>query len=658
MCVLIPFRAVRAAQTSTGGTGELTGLSLEQLGDIEVTTASKEPESLRRTPAAVYVITQEDIQRYGATSIPEILRLAPGVDVARIDSDHWSIGIRGFGDQFSKAVLVLIDGRNVYTPLFAGIVWGVQDTLIADIDRIEVIRGPGGTIWGANAVNGVINIITKNAADTQGVLASAGAGTIDREAGGLRYGGTRGKAFAYRVYGKGFNREPERHDGSPPFDDWHMAQSGFRTDWSGPRDTLTVQGDAYKGLEGQSVGVGVYSPPSQLISYDPLDLSGGNLLALWRRRFTGGSDLRLQAYYDRTSLLGPQIGETRNTADVDLVNRLAGLPRQDITWGAGAHISPSRITQTVPTLSVMPARFDDSIYSAFVQDEVTLLDKRLWLTAGSKVERNPYTGFENQPNVRLLWTPTARQSVWTAVTSAVRTPSRLEEGLQLTGFLSAAPPAPLFVRVVGDPDFQAERLLGYEGGYRSALSDQFYVEVSVFHNRHAGLESLGALSVVVEPAPAPLHALLQFPYANGVDATSDGIEVLPDWKPSRWFQLKGSYSYLDIDAHNVPGNKDTSAVATYEGSSPRHQAAIQPLLTLPRGWTIDQTYRYVSALPARQVAAYGTFDARIGWRIRRTLDISLTGQNLAHAYHVEFAHDPGPPVAISRSAYATITWNP
>src|ERR1700687_5974228 len=267
----------------------LKKLNLEELGNVEVTTASKEPKTVWRTPAAVYVLTQEDIRRSGATSLPEVLRLVPGVEVARTDSDTWALGVRGFGSALSRSVLVLIDGRSVYTPLFAGVYWQVQDTLLEDIERIEVIRGPGGTIWGANAVNAVINIITKPAKDTRGVLVSAGGGSVDQGFVGFRYGAPKGKNFDYRIYGKAFTRGPEFHPDHQQFDDWRMGQIGFRADWSvHGRDTFTLQGDLYNEDAGQIVGIATYSPPGQPNVQQNAELSGGNLLGRWQRRLEGG----------------------------------------------------------------------------------------------------------------------------------------------------------------------------------------------------------------------------------------------------------------------------------------------------------------------------------------------------------------------------------
>jgi len=296
----IPLRA-EIPQDGQENSKQLKKLSLEQLGNIEVTTVSKEPVSVARTPAAVYVLTQEDIRQSGAASIPEVLRLVPGVEVARIDSDKWSIGVRGFGSRLSRSVLVLIDGRSVYTQLFAGVYWEVQDTLLQDIDRIEVIRGPGGTIWGANAVNAVINIITKDSSGTHGTFATVGGGTVDQGTGGFRYGGNR-RNLDFRVYGKGFSRGPEFHPDRDRFDSWQMGQGGFRADWHAPsRDTVTLQGDIYDADDGEKITVSQYSPPSSANVVGAAEVSGGNLLARWKRRVSGGSDFQLQAYYDRTN---------------------------------------------------------------------------------------------------------------------------------------------------------------------------------------------------------------------------------------------------------------------------------------------------------------------------------------------------------------------
>jgi iron complex outermembrane receptor protein len=654
IALLLCFARAAGARIGPDDGQSLKELSLEDLGNIEVTSVSKDAEPVRRTPAAIYVITQDDIRRSGATSLPEVLRLAPGLDVARIDTAHWSVGVRGFGDQFSKSVLVLVDGRSVYTPLFAGVMWAPLVLPFDDIERIEIIRGPGGTIWGANAVNGVINIVTKSAADTAGLAASMTTGNVDRAVGAFRYGGSK-NGVSYRVYGKGVRREPQTHSDGRTFDTWRFGQGGGRADWSNDRDAITVQADVYDGALGQSVGVGVYAPPAQLTLYDPLDTSGGNVLARWRRTLGDASHLQIQAYFDRTTLLGPQIGETRNTFDVDVLHRLPLGSRQSVTWGGGVRVSPSSITQTVATLDVTPRDHTATIYSAFAQDEIAVAGDALTATVGTKFEHDTYTGLEVQPSARLLWTPTPRHTLWTSLTRAIRTPSRLERSLSLTGYLGTDV-VPTYVRVVGNPDFESEELIGYEAGYRTNLTPSIYVDVAAFRNAHDKLEAFGDASVLLETTPAPLHAILQFPYANGVKGTSRGVELVPTWKPFDWWQIRGFYSYLRIDAENLPGNADSSAVATYEGSSPRHQIQVQSMLDLPGALELDQTWRHVGKLPSRSIDAYTSADLRLGWRFGDQLRVSFAGMNLLSSSHAEFAHDPGPTVSIRRAFAVTAVW--
>jgi len=634
----------------------LTELSLEQLGDIEVTTVSKRPEEVWRTAVAIHVITHEDIRRSGATSIPEVLRLAPGIEVARIDSDHWSIGVRGFGDQFSKSLLVLIDGRSIYTPLFAGMYWPAHDALLDDVDRIEVIRGPGGTIWGADAVSGVINIITKATAETHGALLSAGAGNIDRGTGALRYGGGNGRTFDYRVYGKGVNRSAEHHADGAAFDEWWTTQAGFRTDWTpGPGNTLTVQGDVSKGSHGQRVSVASLSPPAQVALDGSLHAVGVDVLARWQRDFTATRGFRLQAYVDRTSWLAPHFGEQRNTIDVDFLHHATLAARHTVTAGVGARVSPSRFIQQVPTLDFTPRVQTDSVYSGFAEDEMALVPEHLWLTVGSKIEHNNYTGVEVQPGARLLWAPRPGQSAWASVSRAVRTPSRIEDAIASTSY-STTTTVPIFLRVTGNPDFDAERTVAYEAGYRARVASQVYVDLAAFHNRHRGLGSFGLGSVTVEQTPLPVHAIVDVLYVNGVSGRSDGFELSPEWQPRGWWRLRGGYSYVRFDLANTPGSIDVNAVNRYAGSSPHHQVRLESRLNLPGGAEFDAAYRYVSALPAQKIEAYHTADSRVGWAVSPRIEVSLAGQNLLAPSHAEFGHNLPQPVGIARSVYVEVRW--
>ena len=633
-------------------TGKLTQLSLAQLGNIEVTTASKVPEEVRRIPAAVFVLTQDDIRRSGATSIPEVLRLVPGVGVARIDSGKWAMGVRGFGSRLSRSLLVLIDGRKVYTPLFAGVYWEVQDTLLEDIDRIEVIRGPGGTVWGANAVNGVINIITKSAAATRGTLVSTGGGSLDQGFINFRFGSGNAANFNYRVYGKGFTRGPQFHPDNRNFDDWRMGQGGFRTDWDlRDPDTLTIQGDLYQGTAGTRVAVTTYSPPAISTVEKNADLAGGNLLARWQRELPSGAGFQLQAYYDRTNRSEINFAEVRNTFDLDFVHHRRWR-RQNLIGGLGARLSASDASQIVPTVEFSPGQFTTKVLSAFAQDEITIAPDRLWLTMGSKFLHNNFSGFEFQPTARLLWTPSSHHSIWASFARAVRTPSRVEEHLRFTALL--LPSLPAFLRLTGDGGFTSEELMGYELGYRSTLHPALFVDVAAFFNDYDDLLSVEADTpfLEIETDPPAFRVILPVLLRNGLVGETTGGEIAPTWAPRDWWRLKGSYAFLRINLTNKPGSIDGSSATSIEGSSPRHQVVIQSLLDLPGNLNLDLTYRYVSALPAPAVKAYSTADLRFGWRFGRQFDLSVVGQNLLQPQHAE----SGSLVGIKRSVYAKFTW--
>lgn len=638
------------AQAPAGG---LKGLSLEQLGEIEVVTASKQPVQVNKTPAAIYVITQEDIRRSGATSLPEALRLAPGVEVARIDSVKWSIGIRGFGSRLSRAVLVLLDGRTVYSPLFHGVYWEVQDTMMEDIERIEVIRGPGGTIWGANAVNGVINIITKKAKDTHGVLASGGGGNLNQVSGEARYGGKEGNVD-YRVYGKGSSVGPEYHSDGNNFDDWRREQGGFRADWTpDSRDTATLQGDIYDSRMGESNRITSLTPPFSFISNQVADLSGGNIIASWDRTLGDGSGFHLETYYDRFNREQSTQAEFRDTFDLDFV-RYFKLKKTQFTWGVGARISIGRVPEVVPTYTFNPFRRTDQLYSAFVQDEIPLMGDRLKLTVGTKILHSAFAGFDFEPSARLLYAPSETTSFWGAATRAVRTPSDIEEDLTNITLRSSNPLA--FNVTTGDTQFKSEVLIGYEAGYRHLFSKQVSVDVAVFRNYYSHLSSLEAgVPYLDDSGPYP-HTVFPFVNGNGVNGTTSGFELIANWKPTAWWRLQPSYAYLDMDLATIAGSTDTVTVNSLEGSSPRHEVMIQSYLDLPHRFEFSQIYRYVSNLPAQLVGAYQTIDARIAWHPNRHLEFSLTGQNLLQPHHPEFGGDPGPPVGIRRTFFAALTW--
>jgi iron complex outermembrane receptor protein len=632
----------------------LKQLTLEQLGNVQVTTVSKEREEVWRTPAAIYVITQEDIGRSGARTLPDALRLAPGVEVAQIDGDKWAIGIRGFQGRLSKSVLVLIDGRSVYTPLFAGVYWEMQDTLLSDVDHIEVIRGPGGTIWGSNAVNGVINIITKSAKATHGTHVSVGGGNVDQGFASARYGGAR-RDFNYRVYGKWFTTGPEFHADGHNFDAWRSGRAGFRTDWDvTSRDSLTIQGDAYGTVAGQRLNISFFNPPALVDTEGTGHFYGQNVVANWRRSLNSGSDLKLQVYFDRTDRRDLNYREIRNTFDADFIHHLV-LPRQNLIWGLGIRTSPSHFFQTVPSVDFEPHHQTYNIFSGFVQDEIEIVPNHLFLTVGSKLEPNSFSGFEVQPSGRLLWAPSAHQTFWTAVTRAVRTPSRIEDNFTFNAL--AVPSLPLFLRLIGDGNFSSEQLVGYEAGYRQFLKPNLYLDIDAFYNNYDDLLSVENRPPFVENDPSPTHLVLPLFLRNGVDGITRGAEISPVWQPFPWWQLKGSYSFMHLTARNQPTSDDASTVRQLEGDSPQHNVTIQSSWDISKSFQADIDFRYVSSLPDLHVAAYSTADARLGWRIGKGFDLSLVGQNLFQPRHAEYGGDPGPLVEIRRGAYVKLTWS-
>ena len=638
---------------------QLKSLTLEQLGKIEVTTESKEPTEVWSTPSAIYVLTAEDIRRSGVTSVPDALRLVPGVNVFRVNgSRNWAVGIRGLADQFSRYVLVLIDGRSVYTPLFGGVLWTINNVMLEDIERIEVIRGPGGTIWGADAVNGVINIITKHAEDTKGTLISAGGGNVDENTEDLRYGSERNH-WTWRAGAFGFVRGPEYHIQNQPNYDWSRdGQAGFRLDHNSGPNEFTFQGDAYWGKFGDAQSLSAYQPADSFISYKSTNVSGGNLRTRWRRQFTNKSDVYLQAYWSHDHRIGSNFGEERDTYDVDFLHRFPATAHQQFTWGAGIRISPSTTKHTVPTDGFDPAARTESVYSGFLQEELRLVPGKLSIIAGSKLEHNSYTGFEYQPNARLLITPTEKFSAWASIARAVRIPDRVNEDIHNDIYVPS--PGVIFLRLTGNHNLVSERLIAYEGGFRTLITPRLYLSASGFYNAYRNIIAFGPLKVAggapVPPFP-PATRLFTVQYINGIHGSTHGAEVGPDFQAASFWRIRPGFSYLNVDLSNEPGLTSTLTLNSLRGSSPTYQAFIQSEINLPRHFEFDQSFRYVDSLPAQKVRAYTTADARIGWNPSKIFSVSVTGQNLFQPHHAEIGIDPAPTVYIKRGVYAKLVWS-
>lgn len=645
-------------QTVAINQNPLKTMSLEQLGNIQVTTVSKEPEEVWKTAAAVYVITQDDIQRSGARNIPEALRLAPGVEVARITAGEYAIGIRGFNSRLSRYVLVLIDGRTVYTTLTAGTYWETQDTFLQDVDRIEVIRGPGGTIWGPNAVNGVINIITKNASDTQGAAGTAGGGNVEQDFGDARFGYGNGKGLNYRVYVKGFGWAPEYHADGNNYDDWHGGQGGFRMDWDRHgRDSWRLQGDVYGQDFGERAGAASYNPPANYDLSGDATLYGGNVLGSWRRVQGKDRDLDVEAYYAHDTRNEVNFGDIRNTVDVDFNDRFP-LRRQEVSWGGTVRASHGHETELYSGLTFTPSQRTDLLYQAFVQDEVSVAPNRLSLIAGTKVLKTNYTGVLAEPDVRLMYTPTGTQTLWAAYTHALRTPADVERDFNLSSFLGYQSGLPVMARFSANPKFRSEQVNGYEAGYRVSAGSKFYLDLASFYNHYGDAFSEDLVQApYVETNPAPTHVLIPAQFGNGLVATTTGGEIAPEWRVTDWWRVGGWYSFLEMHVKKGTNSKDIGSAPAEQGSSPEHQALIENGFDLPKSVGVSTYVRYVSALPGIQVASYWTGNATVHWAATRHIGLTVAGRDLFQPHHVEFSYDPGPAVGIRRSFYGEITFS-
>ncbi len=555
--------------------------------------------------------------------------------------------MRGFGSSLSRSVLVLIDGRSVYSPLFAGVYWDIQDTLLEDIDRIEVIRGPGGTIWGANAVNGVINIITKSATETQGLLVTAGGGSEEKGFGGLRYGGKIGENFSYRVYGKGFRRDGQFTPHVSDFDDWQMGQGGFRTDWDLSRqDNLTIQGDSYQGKVGQRTLVSSFTAPFSTVVDEAGGVSGMNLLGRWRRSLSETSNLSLQVYYDRTFRREAFFQERRNTVDLDFQHRFKLTAHQDLIWGLGYRYTKGD-TESVPTVVISPRNHGENLFSAFVQDEFLFLDDRLRVTLGSKFEHNDYTGFEFQPSARILWNPAEHHSLWASISRAVRTPTRVDRDIAVSS--APFPALPLFTRILGNKDFESEKTLAYEVGYRMQPTDRFFVDLAAFYNRYDDLLSAEVGTPFVEP---PGRLIFPFQFDNKFKAHVYGIELAADWRWLDWWRWRFSYSHVHINLKKKPGSTDITMEQSTEGSSPQNQVSLTSSVDLPGNLQLDGVFRYVDSLPGQSVGRYFNLDLRLGWQATKNVELSLVGQNLLYGHHAEWSGG----TQIQRGIYTKATW--
>lgn len=630
-------------------------LTLEQLLQVEVHSASKKAEPVAKAAAAVYVVSNEDIIRSGVTTIPDALRIVPGMQVARTDSNSWAISIRGFNSGLANKLLVLIDGRTIYNPVFGGVLWEAHNLMLEDVERIEVVRGPGGTLWGANAVNGVINIITKHTRDTQGNLTSAVYGNEEKGTLSTRQGGTFGDDGAYRVYAKAFNQDESL---KPPnassdeqqdaYDEWDGFRTGFRADWA---NQFTLQGDAYRTDTDQLRPEFSLIAPYVPIKQQRIRYEGINLLGRWTDKHQDGAQLSIQTYIDWAKRDEPfNFIDDRITYDLETQYNLAPLAAHDIIIGAGYRYLTDD-EQGDKNTSFSPPQRHNSLYSAFAQDKITLAPDVWFLTLGAKFEHNEFSGFEFQPNARLQWHPDQNQTLWASVSRAVRTPTPIEEDVTST----VATAANVRAALVPNDNFRSEKLTAYELGYRHQLSPSLSIDIATFYNDYDYLTTTIADAenvTLVNNGIDPPHLFIPFVFTNDMKGTSTGTEIAVNWAVNADLKIAATYSHLHLSLTALDPTQEEP-----EKLAPEHQAGLKIFWNIRNNWTLDTTTTYVDELPAYNVDSYVRLDINLSTQLGKSLRMNITAQNLADGSHREFGKSDDINVAeIERSIFAKLTW--
>lgn len=669
-------------------------------------SVSKKEEKLFAASAAAFVITREDIRRSGVTNIPDALRMVPGVNVAQIDANKWAISVRGFNDRFSNKLLVLIDGRSIYTTAFSGVYWEIHDLIMEDVERIEIIRGPGATLWGANAVNGVINIITRNSKDTRGVFAEAGGGNQEQGFGSFRFGGNLGDDATFRLYGKTFNRDSYHDDTTRETDDdWRLGMGGLRIDWDlSPQDHFMLQGGFNSVTTGTSQALpnralttfdDIPTEPETIIENDDAEFDTLHLLGRWEREISENQDFSLQLYYDRYSRDDnlQQFQDSIDTVDLDFQHRFTLLEDHEVVWGTAYRVLFVDFDNSVFLNASDPERTIDLV-SAFVQDRWTLIPDRLSLTAGSKFEYNDLSGVEIQPGVRFVWTPSPQQTVWASVARAVRTPSIVDDDLKIlssidpiqveTEVLNLSDPTMPIPGIVqginttnlqGDGDFDSEELIAYECGFRLQVNEGVTFDIAAFYNDYSNLRTGDVIvddpiltGIASSPGMVPIviDAISQATISlnNNMSGETYGVELAANWAVTEYWRLAATYSYLEIQLHNRAFSSN-ELIESDEGRSPENQATLRSHLDLPWNLEFDTGLYYVDSIiggtQGRFIAEPGIasnlrLDARIGWRPNENIELSLVAQNLGDNQHREFSRTPDNinSAEVKRSVYVAL----
>lgn len=662
-----------AINSNAADCDDLTLLSLEDLMAIEVTSVSKKPQKLTDTAAAAFVINQEDIRRSGARHIPDLLRMVPGVQVARIDANKWAVSIRGFMGRFANKLLVLKDGISVYTPLYSGVFWELEDTPLEDIERIEVIRGPGAALWGANAVNGVINIITKSAHDTKGGFLSAGSGSQNPGFGTVRYGLGLNENSSLRMYGRYSNNGAGRAlNGGDSHDEWQSCSAGFRLDSQlSDTDRLTFQGDYFAGSYDETFTVyNLDNPGVADVKPTHSTTNGFKLLGRWQHELDGGDNLSLQAYFDHYHYSMLELGETRNTADLEFQHKISIGNYNELIWGLGYRFSHDQLTNS-EYIAFDKTSKSTNLFSMFLHDEITLLPEQLSLILGARLEHNTYSGFEIQPNARLRWTPTEGHSFWAAVSRAVRTPSRGDDGLNYrfrtlpAGTLDPTVPLPTRLEINGNSNFKSEEVIAYELGYRTKPTSNTSFDLSLFFNQYDKLR----IPNIGDPVVADdfTHVTIPNKLSNSMHGHTYGVEFSGNWQPFDWWRMQAVYSYLRSKMrlnHYAGGDplglREINRADVADGS-PRHQGSLRSSFDLGKQVELDFWLRMVDRVryvDGNQMPGYVTMDTRIAWKPTKQWELALVGQNLFQKHHQEYQPEfiNTSPSKVPRSVYGKVTW--
>jgi iron complex outermembrane recepter protein len=657
LVLALGLSAITAGAAQEPSQMDLSRMDVEDLMNVKVTSVSKREQSLSRTAAAVFVINQEDIRRSGATNIPDLLRMAPGVDVEQIDANAWAISVRGFNSRYSNKVLVLIDGRTVYTPSFSGVFWEHLDMPLENIERIEVIRGPGATVWGANAVNGVISIFTKSSKNSKGALVTAGGGSQVHALGLVQYGDTVGTNGAYRAFGKYFDiGNSAMPDGSSAADHWMREHGGFRSDWDlSSRDSLMVQGDLFANQASQTRRSGFIATPFDRIFNQSLDAAGGDVLARWTHTLRDGSQTSFQTYYDTYRRTDMGVPEVLRTFDLDFQHHIAAGDRHDIVWGLGYRVSDSALPPGYAIAFSPPSR-TDSLYSGFFQDEIRASDS-LWLTIGCKLEHNAYTGLETEPSVRLAWNPPgSRHTLWAAASKAIRQPARADADINTElATIPLSADSVQVLRVFGNPRIKDEQLRDYELGYRSEFTKTLSLDVATFLSFYRHLETTEPQPMVIIPG-SPLQVEIPMLFDNKAHAVNYGGELSLNWNATPRWRISPGYSYLHATIRLDPSSQG-QAEFDLADSFPRHMFEIRSSLNLWRRTEFDQSLYYTARLPGGSIPGHARLDLRLGRRLGESAEISLVGQNLLRPRSAEYgdSYDIVGTQSV-RSVYAQITW--